>query len=143
MYGLFQSGIISHMALKEHLRPFEYEPAPITPGLWRHNKNGIIFTIVVNNFGKKHKIKEDIMHLMNALQEKYENTQYWTGSLYSGITLNWDHKAGILDISMPGYVKEALHKFQHPNPSLPQNYPHQWNPLNHGSKAPLLSHQYP
>ena len=51
MYGIFQTGIIAHTALKEHLRPFRYETAPITPGLWRHNKNGITFTLVVNNFG--------------------------------------------------------------------------------------------
>ena len=57
------------------------------------------------------------MRLIHALQEKYEITQDWTGSLYSGITLNWDYKADILDISMPKYVKEVLHKFQHPTPS--------------------------
>ena len=59
------------------------------------------------------------MHLINELKEKYDITQDCNGSLYSGITLNWDYKSGILDISMPGYVKEALHKFQHPTPSLP------------------------
>ena len=45
------------------------------------------------------------MHLIHALQEKYYITQDWTGSLYSGITLNWEYKEGILDISMSGYVK--------------------------------------
>ena len=53
MYGLVQAGIISHMALKEHLQPFGYEPAPITPVLWRRNKNGITFTLVVDEFGIK------------------------------------------------------------------------------------------
>ena len=125
MYGLVQSGIIAHTALKEHLRSFGYGPVPITPGLWHHNKNGITFTLAVENFGIKYKIQEDAMHLIHTLQEKYEITQYWTGSFYSGITLNWDYKAGILDISMPGYLKEALHKVHHPTPSQPQNPPHQ------------------
>ena len=53
MYGIVQAGIIAHTALKRHLQPFGYEPAPITPGLWRHNKNGITFTLVVDNFGIK------------------------------------------------------------------------------------------
>ena len=105
MYGLFQKGIISHTALREHLRPFGYEPAPITTGLWLHNKNGINFTLMVDNFGIKYKRKKYKMHLIHALLEKYEITQYWTGSLYSGIKLKRDYKVGILDISMPEYVK--------------------------------------
>ena len=83
------------------------------------------------------------MHLIHALQEKYEITQDWTESLYSGITLNWDYEAGILDISIPGYVKEALHKFQQPTLSLPHQLPHQLNPPNYGSTAPQLAHQAP
>ena len=53
MYGLVQSGIIAHMDLREHLRPFGYDPEPITPRLWRQNKNGITFTLVFDNFGIK------------------------------------------------------------------------------------------
>ena len=93
------------MALKEHLHPFGYEPAPIIPGLWHHNKNGITFTLVVDNFGIRYQRREDAQHLINSFQEKYEITQDLTWSLYIGITLNWDYKAKIMDISMPGYVK--------------------------------------
>ena len=56
MYGIFQSGIISHTALKEYLRPFGYEPAPITPGLCLHNKNGITFTLMVDDFRIEYQI---------------------------------------------------------------------------------------
>ena len=68
IYGLVQAGIIEHTALKENLRPFGYEPAPITTGLWRHNYNGITLTLVVNDFGIKHHRKEDSLHLIYALQ---------------------------------------------------------------------------
>ena len=44
---------------------------------------------------------------------------------------------------MPGYVKEALHKFQNPTPSQPQHSSHQFNPPNCGSTAPQLTHQSP
>ena len=71
MYGIFQAGIISHTAIKENIRPFGYEPSPITPGLWRQNNNGITFTLVFNDFEIKYKGKEDAMHLIHALQEKY------------------------------------------------------------------------
>ena len=70
MYGLVQAGIIAHTALKEHLRPFGYEPSLITPGLWLHNKNGIRFNLVVENFGIKYMKKEEAMHLIHALKEK-------------------------------------------------------------------------
>ena len=98
---------------------------------------------MVNDFGIKYNRKEDELHVIHAPQEKYDITQDWTGSLYSGITLNWDYKAGILDISMPVYVKEALQKFQHPTPSRTQHPPHQWNPPECGSTAPQLTHQAP
>ena len=83
------------------------------------------------------------MQLMHALKEKYDITQDWTGSLYSGITLNWDYKAGIMDISIPWYLKEALHKFHNPTPSQHHHSPHQCNPPNYSSTATQLAHQSP
>ena len=50
MYGIYQEGIIVNTEMKEHIWPLGYEYDPITPGLWRHNKNGIAFTLVINNF---------------------------------------------------------------------------------------------
>ena len=98
---------------------------------------------MVEDFGIKYKRKEDELHLIHTLEEKFKTTQDWTGSLYISIIMNWDYKAGILDISMPGYLKEALHKFQHPTPSQSQHSPHQWNPLSYSSTSPQLAHQDP
>ena len=53
IYGIFQAGIITHTALKENIWQFRYEPVTINPGLWRHNNNGIKFTLVVDYFGIK------------------------------------------------------------------------------------------
>ena len=75
MYGLFQEGIIPHTVLKENLHPFGYEPAPIDPGLCHHNKNVIIFTLVVDDFGIRYQRREESQHLINVVQEKYEITQ--------------------------------------------------------------------
>ena len=60
---------------------------------------------MVGDFGIKYQIKEDVQHLINIIQEKYEVTQDCTRGLYSGITLNWYYRAIILDISMSVYVK--------------------------------------
>ena len=69
MYGLLQTDIIAHTALKEYLRPFGYEPAPITPGFFFHNKNRITFRPVVEDFGIIYQRRADAIHLLNPLQE--------------------------------------------------------------------------
>ena len=79
-------------------------------------------------------------HLISALQAKYDVTQDWAEGLYCKITLKLDYKARQLDITMPSYVKYALHKFQHPSPTRPHHSPHQWISSNYGSTAPQLVH---
>jgi hypothetical protein len=64
----------------------------------------------------------------------------WTGGLYCGITLNWDCANKHVDLSIPGYIKDALHKFQHPLPKRPQYAPHNWMVPAYGQRiqyAPL------
>ena len=94
----------------------------------------------MDDFGIKYTNKKDADHLISALQEKYEVTQDWTGGLYCGITLKWDYKKIQLEISMPGYVKDALQKFQHHTPTRPQHSPHQWTAPQYGYTAPQLEH---
>jgi hypothetical protein len=45
-----------------------------------------------------------------------------------------------VDLSMPGYIKDTLYKFQHPLPKCPQYVPHNWKILSYGQRiqyAPL------
>ena len=90
MYGLVQSGIIAHIALKYHLKPYGYVPENITQVLWTHTYRDINFTLTVDNFGIKYTHKKDVDHLISSLQAKYEVTQDWTGVLYCGIKLKGD-----------------------------------------------------
>jgi endonuclease I len=53
------------------------------------------------------------------LKEFYEVTIDYEGSLYCGVTLEWNHEERYVDISMPGYVKKQLLKYKHPNPKKP------------------------
>jgi hypothetical protein len=45
-----------------------------------------------------------------------------------------------IDLSMPGYIKDTIHKFQHPLPKRPQYAPHNWTVPAYGQRiqyAPL------
>jgi hypothetical protein len=73
-----------------------------------HKTNGVVFTLVVDNFGVKYMGRENAEHLMDLLRKIYSITADWTGSKYIGLTLNWDYKARTCDLSMPDYIDKAL-----------------------------------
>ena len=51
MYDLKEAGVIAFDQLVHYLSPHGYEPAPCTPGLWRHTTRPTTFTLCVDNFG--------------------------------------------------------------------------------------------
>jgi hypothetical protein len=55
--------------------------------------------------------------------------------------LDWDYKNKPVDLSMPGYIKSALNKFQHPPPTRPENAPHTWIPHIYGAKTQYIKDQ--
>jgi hypothetical protein len=73
------------------------------------------------------------------LRENYKITEDWTGELYLGITLNWDYKNRTVDLSMPNYVSEPLHKFQHPAPYRPEHAPHDWTKPAYGQRQQFVT----
>ena len=77
--------------------------------------------------------------MLNALQQKYKISTDWTGKNYCGLTLDWNYDEGraYVDISMPGYIVNALERLQHPAPSQPQYAPHRWTAPSYGSKVQL------
>jgi hypothetical protein len=124
MYGLPQAGRLANNRLAELLEPHGYRPCAITPGLWRHDTNSVVFTLVVDDFGIKYTDKADVDHLINALKQHYQITEEWEGKRYCGLTLDWDYVGCTCDISMPGYLERALKRIQHPTPTKPQHAPH-------------------
>jgi hypothetical protein len=48
--------------------------------------------------------------------------------------LDWDYKNRFVDLFMPGCIKAALRKFQHPSPTRPENSPHTWSPPVYGAR---------
>jgi hypothetical protein len=123
MYGLKQAGLLANQLLQKRLKSFGYHPARHTPGLWLHNKKPTGFSLVVDDFAVKYVTEAEAHHLQNALLRHYEITTEWGGTVYSGITLDWNYYKRTCDIFMPGYITNVLNKFQHDTPKTPQHTP--------------------
>ena len=135
MPGLQQAGRIANGRLTTHLARFGYHPQKITPSLWTHESRPIDFTLIVDNFGVKYVGKEHALHLLNALQQLYTVTEDWGGTLYSGLTIDWNYSDQYVDISMPYYIPNFLHRFQHSAPRKYQGAPHAWTTPTYGAKV--------
>jgi hypothetical protein len=135
MPGLKQAGRIANDRLEKHLATFGYTPVPRTPSLYQHASRPVTFSLVVDDFGVKYVGQEHADHLINALQQIYEISIDWTGSQYLGLTLKWDYKRREVRVSMPGYIRAALHKFQHEWNQRRQDAPHSWNQPTYGAKV--------
>lgn len=124
MYGLPQAGRIANDQLVPYLAQHGYIQSKHTHGLFTHNSRPIAFSLIVDDFGVKYTGKEHAQHLIDVLSAKYRITKDWTGSLYCGIRLAWDYKAGTVTLDMPNYVNKALQRFKHPQPDRPEHAPH-------------------
>jgi hypothetical protein len=94
-----------------------------THGLWKDYTRPISFSLVVDDFGVKYVGREQAEHLMECMKKNYNISSDWKGSAFCG------------DLSMPGHIEAALHKYQHAAPTRPEHAPHTWNPLVYGAKT--------
>jgi hypothetical protein len=126
MYGLPQAGILAQELLEQRLNMHGYHQSPITPGLWQHNYQPISFTLCVDDFAIKYVGREHAEHLAFILSKHYKCSHDWDGQRYLGMTINWDYTGQAVHASMLDYVPEALTRFQHTPPHIPQHqpYPH-------------------
>jgi hypothetical protein len=60
VWGLPQASILANKCLRQKMAPFGYFESTNTPGLWYHKTCPITFTLVVDNFGVKYVIKDDV-----------------------------------------------------------------------------------
>jgi hypothetical protein len=134
MQGLKQTGLLANQLLQRRLKPFGYHPARNTPGLWLHITKPTAFSLVVDDFAVKYVTEADAHHLRNALRRHNEITTDWGGTVYSGITLDWDYNKRTCDISMPSYITNVLNKFQHDTPKTPQHTPSRYITPVYGAK---------
>ena len=113
MYGLKEAGIIAFQRLVEKLAPHGYRPFKHTPGLWEHMTRNIMLTLAVGNFGIKYFKDKVVNYLYNTLRQNYQISNDQTGRHYYGLTIDWYYTSYYVDISMPGYVMEALKNSLH------------------------------
>jgi hypothetical protein len=139
MYGLPQAGIIAQQLLQKNLAKHGYRPVRHTHGLWKHDTRPVSFSLVVDDFGVKYVGREHAQHLIDAIKESYPISVDWSGKIYCGVTLDWDYIKRQVILSMPGYVKKALHKFQHCMPRTPVHSPSQWTRPDYGAKVQLTN----
>jgi hypothetical protein len=135
MYGLPQAGILAQEHLEQRLNMHGYRQSPITPGFWQHDYQLISFTLCVDDFGIKYVSREHAKHLASILSKHYKCSHDWDGQRYLGMTINWDYTGQAVHASMLDYVPEALTRFQHTPPCIPQHQPHPHVKPTYGAKA--------
>jgi hypothetical protein len=128
-------GILANELLQQRLVLYGYRPTEHPHGLWKHETRPVWFSLVVDVFGIKYIGRDNGEHLMASIKKNYDISSNWTGSAYCGLKLDWDYINGTVDLSMPRYIKAALHKYQHPAPTHPEHAPHQWNSPVYGAKT--------
>jgi hypothetical protein len=143
MYGLPQAGILANELLQRNLAKDGYRPTTHTHGLWTHDTRPISFSLVVDDFGVKYVGQEHAEHLMACIKKKYNISSDWNGTAYCGLTLDWNYQDRSVDLYMPGYIKSAPHKYQHPVPARPEHSPHMWNPPIYCAKTQFVSDPTP
>ena len=137
MYGLKQAGIIAHQALVKNLAQFGYHPFQFMPGLWRHDTQDTLFTLVVDDFAMQYKSLENAKHLLDALKKK-GISEDWEANIYIGISLKWDYVQRNMDYTCqyiyllnwyvsaiwhPSYVKMRCTNMSNPLMELPSSMP--------------------
>ena len=84
--GLKQSARLANEILVQHLAPYGYAPVQHTPSLWKHESNGILFSLVVDYFGIKYTWQAETSHLIQALRDKYQITIDPSGTKFLGFS---------------------------------------------------------
>jgi hypothetical protein len=112
IYGLTQAGLLAQEQLFEHLVSHDFMPiSPENPCLLKHKTRDILFCLVVDDFGVKYQNKDDVQLLIDILNMKYKVKTDWSGSAYVGFKIDHDQMKGIVTLSMPKYIKEAVKRF--------------------------------
>ena len=135
MYGLKQAAILAYKQLCDHLASHGYTPIEGTDCMFKHKTRRTIFCLCVDDFGIKYYSKADADHLINALKEKYEGTQDWSGKHFCGYTIDWHYEQRYVDISMPTYVPAALKRLNYIMKKYPEYAPYDTDPIIYGKKG--------
>ena len=107
-----------------HLAIYGYAPVQHTPSLRKHESNGILFALVLDDFGIKYTSESATSHLLQELRDKYQITVDPSGTKFLGFVIDWDYPARKVNLLMPNYVHNAFHQLQHSLPTRLKHAPH-------------------
>ena len=137
MYGLPQAGKVASDVLNPRLAAAGYYETGVTPGLFKHKTNSIVFALVVDDFLVQYTDLKDFQHLVHTLEQYYPITTDMKADKFVGIDFEWNYEEGHVTLSMPGYCEKALQRFMHPAPTRPQHAPYKWTAPNYGASCPI------
>ena len=103
-----------------------------------HETRDTKFCLVVDDFGIKHTRDDDLQHLLSALRTKYKIPVDMEGTLFCGITLQWDYVNQTFQLSMTDYVILSLELFQHLFPNAKKDAPYEWKELAYVKKRQIV-----
>jgi hypothetical protein len=127
MYGLPQAGKVGIDFLLPRLREAGYRPTGIVPGLYKHESNSVIFTLVVDDFLIQFTHKQDMDHL----ETDPETPLHYHHGL-GGYKVLWHHagmglqRGALHHLHARLYVEKALLRFTHQAPDKPEHATHPW-----------------
>ena len=137
IYGLPQAGRLAFEKLSRLLKKHDYAACRNSPCLFKHATNGVVFTLVVDDFAIKYTDKASVDHLFAAIREEYRLEVDWAGSKYIGMSVDYNRKARWIDIWMPGYVAAALKRFGVIPSTKPTHSPMLHTPVVYGKQQQL------
>jgi hypothetical protein len=133
MYGLPQAGILAHRLLEQRLNEHGYQQSQVTPGLWKQALKPISFTLCADDFSVKYIGQEHTKHMLQVLNMHYKCWQDWDGKKYRGMDIDWDYEQRKVHVLMLEHVPEALMRFQHKAPNMPQHHPYPHDKPTYGA----------
>ena len=119
MYGHPVSGYLSNKHLYKTIELEGYYEDSLVPCMLKHKTRTTIGAIVVDDIGLKVRSKDDVHHLVNAIEKVWKVKINWNGDKYVGMNLKWDYNPEdpTLEISCDQVIPDALKRF-YPNESL-------------------------
>ena len=116
MYRFPQAGWLAYNQLESQFTQHGFLQSKITSWLWLHKTCPIQFCLVIDDFGVKYTNQSDVKHLQTILNKYYDMSMDWSGQKHVGLTLDWDDNKKQVHLSIPGYIKVTLTRFQHSYP---------------------------
>jgi hypothetical protein len=113
MYGHPVAGLLSNKHLFKTIKEAGYYEDSRVPCLLKHETRSTIGAIVVDDIGLKVRSKDDVMHLVNAIEKVWKVKINWKGDKYVGMDLKWDYNPEnpTLEISCDQVIPDALKRF--------------------------------